>query len=95
MRAALSAATTGHRPPQPPMSGAPIYPPSPHSTPPVDDQAAWAREEQQMMIRQQDETMDSISGTLDTIAQQASLMGQEIGEHNEYVVRYPGYLYFK
>lgn len=30
--------------------------------------------------------MDSISGTLNTLAQQASLMGQEIGEHNEYVL---------
>ena len=39
-----------------------------------------------MMIRQQDHTMDSISGTLHTIAQQASLMGNEIEEHNEYVV---------
>ncbi|TFK34482.1 t-SNARE [Crucibulum laeve] len=48
-----------------------------------DEQSAWAREEQQMMIHQQDQTMDSISGTLTTIAQQASLMGQEIGEHNE------------
>jgi syntaxin 6 len=36
-----------------------------------------------MMIRDQDHAMDSISGTLNTIAQQASLMGQEIGEHNE------------
>ncbi|KAF9239794.1 t-SNARE [Melanogaster broomeanus] len=28
-------------------------------------------------------TMDSISGTLTTLAQQAGLMGQEIGQHNE------------
>ncbi|CAA7267194.1 unnamed protein product [Cyclocybe aegerita] len=48
-----------------------------------DHQAAWAREEQQMMIREQDQTMDSIAGTLTNIAQQASLMGQEINEHNE------------
>ncbi|KAF8962623.1 snare protein TLG1/Syntaxin [Flammula alnicola] len=48
-----------------------------------DHQAAWARQEQQMMIVEQDHTMDSIAGTLNTIAQQASLMGQEIGEHNE------------
>ena len=39
-----------------------------------------------MMMRQQDDTMDSISGTLHTISQQASLMGNEIEEHNEYVV---------
>jgi hypothetical protein len=39
----------------------------------------------QMMMREQDHTMDSIAGTLSTIAQQANLMGQEIAEHNEYV----------
>lgn len=36
-------------------------------------------------MREQDHTMDSIAGTLSTIAQQANLMGQEITEHNEYV----------
>lgn len=39
-----------------------------------------------MMIREQDNTMDSIAGTLNTLAQQASLMGQEIGQHNECVL---------
>ncbi|TRM63742.1 t-SNARE [Schizophyllum amplum] len=56
------------------------------STPPredEDDQTAWAREEQQMIMRDQDRTMDTISGTLTTLAQQAGLMGQEIGEHVE------------
>ncbi|KAJ7754460.1 t-SNARE [Mycena metata] len=48
-----------------------------------DHQGAWAREEQQLMIREQDRTIDSIAGTLSTLAQQAGLMGQEIGEHNE------------
>ncbi|KAF5389668.1 hypothetical protein D9757_004091 [Collybiopsis confluens] len=48
-----------------------------------DHQEAWAREEQQLMIREQDRTMESIAGTLSTLAQQAGLMGQEIGEHNE------------
>jgi len=48
-----------------------------------DHQRQWAREEQQMMIQEQDRTMDSISGTLNTLAQQAGLMGQEILEHNE------------
>jgi len=43
----------------------------------------WARAEQQMMIREQDRTIDSIAGTLSTLAQQAGLMGQEIVEHNE------------
>lgn len=37
------------------------------------------------MIRQQDDTIDTISGTLSTLAAQAGLMGQEIVEHNEYV----------
>jgi len=36
-----------------------------------------------MMIREQDRTIDSISGTLSTLAQQAGLMGQEIVEHTE------------
>jgi hypothetical protein len=39
----------------------------------------------QLMIREQDRTMDSIVGTLSTLAQQAGLMGQEIVEHNEQV----------
>ena len=39
-----------------------------------------------MMIQQQDQTINSISGTLNTIAQQAGLMGSEIREHNEYAV---------
>lgn len=38
-----------------------------------------------MMMREQDRTMESIAGTLSTLAQQAGLMGQEIGEHNECV----------
>lgn len=38
-----------------------------------------------MIIRQQDQTIDSIAGTLTTIAEQAGLMGREIEEHNEYV----------
>ena len=37
------------------------------------------------MIRQQDETIDTIAGTLNTIHEQAGLMGREIVEHNEYV----------
>ncbi|KAI0631022.1 t-SNARE [Trametes polyzona] len=55
------------------------------SVPPEDEdaQAEWARQEQQMMIRQQDETIDTIAGTLNTLHEQAGLMGQEIGEHVE------------
>ena len=37
----------------------------------------------QLMIRQQDETIDTIAGTLNTIHEQAGLMGREIVEHNE------------
>lgn len=37
------------------------------------------------MIREQDRAIDSIAGTLSTLAQQAGLMGQEIVEHNECV----------
>ncbi|KAL0960024.1 hypothetical protein HGRIS_011672 [Hohenbuehelia grisea] len=48
-----------------------------------DDQSEWARAEQQMLIEQQDRTIHSIAGTLTTLAQQAGLMGQEIGEHVE------------
>jgi len=48
-----------------------------------DHQANWARQEQQMMIQQQDQAINSIAGTLSTIAQQAGLMGTEISEHNE------------
>ncbi|KAF9010149.1 hypothetical protein BDQ17DRAFT_1421410 [Cyathus striatus] len=43
---------------------------SPFQDRPDDDQSAWAREEQQMMIRDQDRTMDSIAGTLNTLSQQ-------------------------
>ncbi|KAI0261641.1 t-SNARE [Gloeopeniophorella convolvens] len=48
-----------------------------------DHQAEWARQEQQMMLQQQDQAINSIAGTLSTIAQQAGLMGSEISEHNE------------
>lgn len=48
----------------------------------------------QMMIRQQDETISTISGTLNTLQEQAGLMGQEIGEHNEYV-RDVYFLYYR
>jgi len=48
-----------------------------------DHQSTWARQEQQFIIREQDHAMDSIAGTLSTLAQQAGLMGQEIIGHNE------------
>jgi hypothetical protein len=36
-----------------------------------------------MIMQQQDHTIDNISGTLHTLAEQAGLMGREIIEHNE------------
>jgi syntaxin 6 len=53
-----------------------------------DHQKQWAREEQQMMMQEQDRTVDTISGTLSTLAQQVGLMGQEIEEHNECVCNF-------
>jgi hypothetical protein len=41
-----------------------------------------------MMIQQQDQTINSIAGTLSTIAQQAGLMGSEISEHNEWATSF-------
>ncbi|TFY76266.1 hypothetical protein EWM64_g7747 [Hericium alpestre] len=69
-----------------PQANAPKTPLSPSRSPRPegdDHQAAWARQEQQMMIQQQDQTITSIAGTLTTLAEQAGLMGREIGEHNE------------
>ncbi|KAJ7634802.1 t-SNARE [Roridomyces roridus] len=72
-----------------PSASTPVISSRPHSPYPdrvpaaEDHQGAWAREEQQLMIREQDRTIDSIAGTLSTLAQQAGLMGQEIVEHNE------------
>ncbi|KAF7764036.1 hypothetical protein Agabi119p4_8573 [Agaricus bisporus var. burnettii] len=83
MRGQVSVAAPKRLPQQSSGSATPVYPPSSRGTSRDDDQSAWAREEQQLMVRQQDETMTSISGTLNTLNQQASLMGQEIGEHNE------------
>lgn len=57
--------------------------PGSQSGEPDDEQAKWAHEEQQLLIQEQDRAMDSISGTLNTLAQQAGLMGHEIGEHVE------------
>ncbi|ORX34389.1 syntaxin 6, N-terminal-domain-containing protein [Kockovaella imperatae] len=43
----------------------------------------WEMEEQQTLIRQQDDTLGFISGTLTTLASQAGLIGQEVGEQTE------------
>ncbi|KIJ36942.1 hypothetical protein M422DRAFT_69539 [Sphaerobolus stellatus SS14] len=64
-------------------SSRPQRPSSPKATAEEDDQAEWSRQEQQMIMQQQDHTLTSISGTLTTLAEQAGLIGQEVGEHNE------------
>jgi len=48
-----------------------------------DDQAAWSRMEQQMIMQEQDKTIDSITGTVAVLTEQAGLMGHEIEEHIE------------
>ncbi|KAG2031429.1 t-SNARE [Suillus americanus] len=57
--------------------------PGSQSGEPESEQAKWAHEEQQLLLQEQDRAMDSISGTLNTLAQQAGLMGHEINEHVE------------
>lgn len=92
MRAELDGAPAQSRPhtplPPTPLTGTRSPRPEPYSDRPEDEdhQRQWAREEQQMMIQEQDRTIDTISGTLTTLAQQAGLMGTEIGVHNEYVL---------
>ncbi|KAL5522728.1 hypothetical protein ACEPAG_8746 [Sanghuangporus baumii] len=49
----------------------------------VDEQTEWGRMEQQMIMQEQDKTIDSITGTVVTLTEQAGLMGREIGEHIE------------
>jgi len=39
-----------------------------------------------MIIQEQDKTLDSISGTINVLTEQAGLMGRELGEHNEWVI---------
>ncbi|KAK7681398.1 hypothetical protein QCA50_015490 [Cerrena zonata] len=56
-------------------SGASVGGSRPHTPLPEDDQAEWARQEQEMMIRQQDQTISTIAGTLSTLQEQAGLMG--------------------
>ncbi|KIY63553.1 hypothetical protein CYLTODRAFT_426011 [Cylindrobasidium torrendii FP15055 ss-10] len=47
------------------------------------DEAAWARDEEALLMQEQDRTMDTIAGTLRGLARQAGLMGEEIAVHNE------------
>ncbi|KAG8992048.1 hypothetical protein FRB95_004100 [Tulasnella sp. JGI-2019a] len=76
MRADLSPekASSSRQPPRP------VETPSPGEE---DDQSEWERQEQAILMRQQDSTLSTIAGTLGTLVEQAGLMGREIGEHNE------------
>ena len=43
----------------------------------------------QMIMQEQDKAIDSITGTVATLTEQAGLMGQEISEHIECVPKKP------
>jgi syntaxin 6 len=43
----------------------------------------WEMEEQQMLVRQQDDTLGFISGTLHNLASQAGLIGTEVAVQSE------------
>ena len=47
----------------------------------------------QMIMQEQDKTLDSISGTMRTLTEQAGLMGREIEEHTEYVSQAPSHIH--
>ncbi|CAE6524089.1 unnamed protein product [Rhizoctonia solani] len=70
-------------PPKSPSATQMRHSPSVDAEPHEDDQAEWSRLEQQFEVQRQESTLDTISGTLHTLATQASLIGQEVGEHNE------------
>ncbi|CAE6429011.1 unnamed protein product [Rhizoctonia solani] len=70
-------------PPKSPSTAQMRHSPSVDASPHEDEQAEWSRLEQQLEVQRQESTLDTISGTLHTLATQASLIGQEVGEHNE------------
>ncbi|RXK42251.1 hypothetical protein M231_00610 [Tremella mesenterica] len=45
----------------------------------------WEREEQQVLLQRQDDTLGVIAGTLNTLASQAGLIGHEVVDQNVYV----------
>lgn len=47
------------------------------------DIEGWDQQEQETLMHRQDNTLSIISGTLTTLAQQAGLIGQEVGEQTE------------
>ncbi|KAK1926404.1 t-SNARE [Papiliotrema laurentii] len=48
-----------------------------------EEQKRWEMEEQQTLVRRQDDTLGFISGTLSTLASQAGLIGHEVNEQSE------------
>ncbi|WVQ84022.1 hypothetical protein IAT38_006167 [Cryptococcus sp. DSM 104549] len=48
-----------------------------------DEVRRWEAQEQQMLVKKQDDTLGVISGTLHTLASQAGLIGQEVHEQSE------------
>ncbi|EPQ52214.1 hypothetical protein GLOTRDRAFT_80431 [Gloeophyllum trabeum ATCC 11539] len=80
MRAELASS----QPAAPPSYSSRTQTPKPANAPDESDpQASWAHQEQEMMLRQQDETLDVIGGTLNTLQRQAGLIGSEVAVHNE------------
>ncbi|KAI9635452.1 t-SNARE [Dioszegia hungarica] len=49
----------------------------------VEETRRWEMEEQQTLMRRQDDTLGVISGTLHTLASQAGLIGNEVNEQSE------------
>ena len=48
-----------------------------------EDLEEWESQQQETIMRQQDTTLNTIGGTLKTLAAQAGLIGQEVGEQSE------------
>ncbi|AFR95119.2 hypothetical protein C343_03210 [Cryptococcus neoformans C23] len=48
-----------------------------------DEVRRWEAQEQEMLVKKQDDTLGIISGTLHTLASQAGLIGHEVHEQNE------------
>ncbi|RSH90290.1 hypothetical protein EHS25_001624 [Saitozyma podzolica] len=68
----------------------------------LEEAKRWEMEEQQMIVKKQDDTLGVISGTLHTLASQAGLIGHEVVDQTGWVARahffsflnLPGFLSF-
>ncbi|WVW78755.1 hypothetical protein I302_100716 [Kwoniella bestiolae CBS 10118] len=49
----------------------------------LEEAKRWEAEQQQLLVRRQDDTLGVISGTLHTLASQAGLIGNEVAEQSE------------